>query len=108
MDSHRDVYGWRYEGRSGRPGRTAHHVINAHSDGDSWIYFPDANVLVTGDTYGSRTYPNIDWGNGGGIDGMILASERYLKTANDSAKIVPGHGGLATKANLQELHDMLE
>ena len=89
-------------------GRVAqvNHVINAHTDGDSWIYFPDANVLALGDTF-TRNYPNIDWGNGGGIDGMILASERYLKTANDSTKIVPGHGGLATKANLQEFHDML-
>ncbi len=82
------------------------HVINAHTDGDSWVYFPDANVLALGDTF-SRFYPNIDWANGGGIDGMILANERYLKAANDTTKIVPGHGALATKANLQEFHDML-
>jgi glyoxylase-like metal-dependent hydrolase (beta-lactamase superfamily II) len=82
------------------------HVINAHTDGDSWIYFPDANVLALGDTF-TRNYPNIDWANGGGIDGMILANERYLKAANDTTKIVPGHGPLATKANLQEFHDML-
>jgi cyclase len=90
-------------------GRVAqiNHVINAHTDGDSWIYFPDANVLALGDTYSSRTYPNIDWGSGGSIDGMILAIERYLKAANDTTKIVPGHGPLATKANLQEWHDMM-
>jgi glyoxylase-like metal-dependent hydrolase (beta-lactamase superfamily II) len=82
------------------------HVINAHTDGDSWVYFPDANVLALGDTF-TRNYPNIDWANGGGIDGMILANERYLKAANDTTKIVPGHGPLATKANLQEFHDML-
>jgi glyoxylase-like metal-dependent hydrolase (beta-lactamase superfamily II) len=82
------------------------HVINAHTDGDSWVYFPDANVLALGDTF-SRFFPNIDWANGGGIDGMILANERYLKAANDSTKIVPGHGALATKANLQEFRDML-
>lgn len=83
------------------------HVINAHTDGDSWIYFPDANVLALGDTYSSRTYPNIDWGSGGSIDGMILALERYLKAASDTTKIVPGHGPLATRANLQEWHDMM-
>jgi cyclase len=82
------------------------HVINAHTDGDSWVYFPDANVLALGDTF-TRNYPNIDWANGGGIDGMILANERYLKAANDTTKIVPGHGPLATKANLQEFHEML-
>jgi cyclase len=89
-------------------GRTAelNHVINAHTDGDTWVYFADANVLALGDTF-TRNYPNIDWANGGGIDGMILANERYLKVANDTTKIVPGHGPLANKANLQEFHDML-
>jgi glyoxylase-like metal-dependent hydrolase (beta-lactamase superfamily II) len=82
------------------------HVTNAHTDGDSWVYFPDANVLALGDTF-TRNYPNIDWANGGGIDGMILANDRYLKVANDNTKIVPGHGPLATKANLQEFHEML-
>jgi cyclase len=89
-------------------GRVAqlNHVINAHTDGDTWIYFADANVLALGDTF-TRNYPNIDWANGGGIDGMILANERYLKAADDNTKIVPGHGPLATKVNLQEFHDML-
>ena len=82
------------------------HVINAHTDGDTWVYFPDANVLSLGDTF-NRNYPNIDWSNGGGIDGMVLAADRYLKAANDNTKIVPGHGALATKANLQEFRDML-
>jgi glyoxylase-like metal-dependent hydrolase (beta-lactamase superfamily II) len=90
-------------------GRVAqvNHVINAHTDGDSWVYFPDANVLALGDTYSSRSYPNLDWGSGGTIDGMVLALERYLKAANDTTKIVPGHGPLATRANLQEWHDMM-
>jgi cyclase len=90
-------------------GRVAqvNHVINAHTDGDSWVYFADANVLALGDTYSSRSYPNLDWGSGGTIDGMVLALERYLKVANDTTKIVPGHGPLATKADLQQWHDMM-
>ena len=64
------------------------HVVTAHTDGDSWVYFPDANVLALGDTF-TRNYPNLDWGNGGTMDGMILANERYLKAANDTTKIVP-------------------
>src|SRR5258708_1554542 len=83
------------------------HVYTAHTDGDTWVMFPDANVLVTGDVYGSRTYPNLDWGSGGTIDGMILALETFLKAANDTTKIVPGHGPVATKANLQQFHDMM-
>jgi cyclase len=90
-------------------GRVAqlNHVYNAHTDGDTWVVFADANVAVLGDIYGSRTYPNIDWGSGGGIDGMILAVETFLKAVNDNTKIVPGHGPLAAKANLQEFHDMM-
>jgi hypothetical protein len=45
---------------------------------------PDANVLAAGDVYGSRTYPNLDWGGGGTIDGMILAHETFLEAANDT------------------------
>jgi cyclase len=90
-------------------GRVAqlNHVYTAHTDGDTWVVFPDANVVALGDIYGSRTYPNIDWGSGGGIDGMILAIETFLKAVNDGTKIVPGHGPLATKANLQDFHDMM-
>ena len=60
-------------------GRTVElrHVINAHTDGDTWLYFPDANVLSLGDTFSNGRYPNIDWSNGGGIDGMI-ARQRAL------------------------------
>jgi glyoxylase-like metal-dependent hydrolase (beta-lactamase superfamily II) len=82
-------------------------VINAHTDGDTWVYFPDANVLALGDTFSRARYPNIDWSNGGGIEGMVLASDRYLKAANDNTKIVPGHGSLATKADLQDFRNML-
>ena len=82
------------------------HVTNAHTDGDSWVYFRDANVLATGDIV-SRNYPNLDWGSGGSINGMINAVNLFLKTVNDNTKIVPGHGALATKANLEEYRDML-
>ncbi len=55
-----------------------------------WVMCPDANVLVTGDVYGSRSYPSLDWGSGGSICGMILALETFLRAANDTTKIVPG------------------
>jgi cyclase len=89
-------------------GRTAQvgHLVNAHTDGDSWVYFADANVLATGDTF-TKNYPNLDWGNGGTIDGMILANEKYLQIANDTTKIVPGHGPLLDKAYVKEFHAML-
>jgi hypothetical protein len=38
---------------------------------------------------------------------MILALETFFKAANETTKIVPGHGPVATKANLREFHDMM-
>ena len=89
-------------------GRTAflHHIANAHTDGDTYVLFKDANVLSTGDIF-TRNYPNIDFANGGNIKGMIAGANTYLKAANDKTKIVPGHGALATKADLAAYRDML-
>ncbi len=77
------------------------HEPNAHTDGDSAVYFADANVLAAGDivSIGNR-YPNIDIAVGGNIKGIIAAVDNYLKIANDNTKIVPGHGNLMTKADL--------
>jgi cyclase len=85
-----------------------HHFANAHTDGDTYVYFADANVLSTGDivTLGAR-YPNVDFANGGSIDGMIAATDVFLKLANDQTKIVPGHGPLTDKAGVTLYRDML-
>jgi len=84
------------------------YVANAHTDGDTWVYFADANVLSTGDTMNNlKKYQSIDFANGGDVRGMIRATEAYLKIANDNTKVVVGHGPLASKADIQEYHDML-
>jgi cyclase len=84
------------------------YAANAHTDGDTWVYFADANVLATGDTMNNlKRYQNIDFANGGDVRGMIRALENYLKTANDSTKVVVGHGPLAGKADIVEFRDML-
>jgi glyoxylase-like metal-dependent hydrolase (beta-lactamase superfamily II) len=84
------------------------HIANAHTDGDTWIYLSDANVLATGDTFNNlKRYQNIDFANGGDVRGMIRALDVYLQVANDNTKIVPGHGPLATKADLATFRDML-
>jgi len=90
-------------------GRTAQltHPVAAHTGGDTYVYFADANVLSTGDTVTSNRYPNIDWLNGGNIKGMIEASDAYLALANDQTRIVPGHGPLADKAKVAEFRAML-
>jgi len=85
------------------------HPHNAHTDGDSYAWFADANVLATGDivTVGGR-YPNIDVGSGGSIQGMIQGVETYMKISNDETKIVPGHGPLLTRAQLATYLTLLQ
>jgi cyclase len=83
------------------------HIANAHTDGDTYVWFKTANVLATGDTFANGRYPNIDFANGGNIRGMIAASDAYLKLTNARTKIVPGHGPLADRAALIEYRAML-
>src|ERR1700694_1576141 len=83
------------------------HIANAHTDGDTYVWFKTANVLSTGDTFTNRRYPNIDFANGGHINGMIAASDAYLKLTNARTRIVPGHGPLADRAALMEYRTML-
>jgi len=83
------------------------HIANAHTDGDTYVWFKTANVLATGDTFTNGRYPNIDFANGGNIKGMIAATDAYLKLANDKTRIVPGHGPIADKAALVAYRTML-
>jgi cyclase len=91
------------------PGRVADlkHIPNAHTDGDTYVWFKTANVLATGDTFTNGRYPNIDFANGGNIKGMIAAADAYLKLTNAKSRIVPGHGPVADKAALAEYRAML-
>ena len=91
-------------------GRTAllTHVQNAHTDGDTWVWFADANVLSTGDVCNNtKKYQTIDFANGGDIRGMIAANDAFLKLANDDTKVVIGHGPLAKKSDIVEFRAML-
>jgi cyclase len=83
------------------------HIANAHTDGDTYVWFKTANVLSTGDTFTNGRYPNIDFANGGNIKGMIAAADAYLKLTNAKTRIVPGHGPVADKAVLTEYRAML-
>jgi cyclase len=91
------------------PGRVAdlRHIANAHTDGDTYVWFKTSNVLSTGDTFTNGRYPNIDFANGGNIKGMIAAADTYLKMTNDKTRIVPGHGPIADKAALIAYRTML-
>jgi len=84
------------------------HVANAHTDGDIIIHFKDQNVLHTGDVYVNGNFPYIDINSGGSIDGIITAHETILALSDDSTKIIPGHGALARRSDVEETVAMLQ
>jgi cyclase len=83
------------------------HVARAHTDGDSIIRFRKANVVHMGDTFFNGNYPFIDVDAGGSIDGIISAADQVLSIADDRTKIIPGHGPLGTKADLQSYRNVM-
>jgi glyoxylase-like metal-dependent hydrolase (beta-lactamase superfamily II) len=85
------------------------HVAPAHTDGDSHIWFEKANVVHMGDTFVNGLFPFIDVESGGTLEGLIESAERVLAGTNSKkdVKIVPGHGPLATRADLMKFRDML-
>lgn len=85
----------------------AFHVENAHTDGDAVIFFPEANVIHMGDAMFNRMFPFIDLDSGGSVDGYIAAQQLVLSIANPETKIIPGHGVLASKDDLQLALDVL-
>ncbi|MBU1060180.1 MAG: MBL fold metallo-hydrolase [Proteobacteria bacterium] len=83
------------------------HVPQAHTDGDSFIYFKAANVIHAGDIFFNGFYPFIDVNHGGSLKGMLIAVDHILALADDSTKIIAGHGPLADKEQLTDYRQML-
>ncbi|MGQ0712326.1 MAG: MBL fold metallo-hydrolase [Gemmatimonadaceae bacterium] len=85
----------------------AFHVEPAHTDGDAIVHFRTANAVHMGDIFFNGMYPFIDISTGGSIDGMIAAVDRVLGMIEADTKLIPGHGPLASRADLQTYRDML-
>ena len=83
------------------------HIGEAHTDGDAIVHFPRADVFHMGDTFFRDRYPFIDVNSGGGVDGVIAAADFVLEQAGDDTRIIPGHGDLASTADLRGYRDML-
>lgn len=77
------------------------HVHNAHTDGDSFVFFEDLNVLHMGDVFFKERFPFIDLSTGGTVDGYIKAVETALMMVDEDTMIIPGHGDLANQDDLE-------
>lgn len=103
----RETYSSSLKLRQGSQRLTLENYGSAHTDGDSVIYIAPANVAVVGDIFSNHVYPIIDLVSGGSIDGMIRSVDRILAQTDEQTKIVPGHGPVAARADLQDYRDML-
>ncbi|MEK7795646.1 MAG: MBL fold metallo-hydrolase [Candidatus Hydrogenedentota bacterium] len=84
------------------------HYPNAHTDGDSIIFFRGSNVVHTGDDFTNGMFPFVDLANGGSVNGYLTNTKDLLAKLPDDVKIIPGHGPLATKADLQNFLARIE
>jgi glyoxylase-like metal-dependent hydrolase (beta-lactamase superfamily II) len=80
-------------------------VRNAHTDGDTMVYFPKADVIMTGDFYRSIQYPYPDRNSGGSFKGLVEALNAVITLAGPATKVVPGHGPVVTKAEVAAHRD---
>ncbi len=84
------------------------HQPAAHTDGDAIVMFKEANVLHMGDTFFNGFFPFIDQSSGGSVRGIIAATQVAIDAANDTTKIIPGHGPMGTKKDLIAYQQMLK
>ncbi len=90
-----------------------YHMPEAHTDGDSIVFFRKSDVISTGDLFTPGRYPFIDLDNGGSLQGIINAMNRILqltvplKYQEGGTYIVPGHGRICDEAEIVEYRDML-
>ena len=84
------------------------HLTLAHTSGDIYIYFRNANVLAVGDVVSPVLDPSLDYYTGAWIGGRVDAMDDLLRLANDQTKIVPGCGPVMTKAQLKAERDMMD
>ncbi len=82
-------------------------IPRAHTDGDTLIFFPHNDVIMSGDFYRSIQYPNIDRANGGSLPGMLDGLGVLIGMAGPNTKIVPGHGATVGRAEVMAHRDMI-
>ena len=78
----------------------------AHTDGDSYVRFPKADVIHVGDVFRTIGYPGVDAGNGGTVKGTVAALQAIVDRAGPNTKIVPGHGVVSTREDVAAFRDL--
>lgn len=83
------------------------HVPNGHTDGDAIVFFKGSNVVHMGDQFFNPMFPFIDTSSGGSVEGFVKNVADMIARIPADARIIPGHGALATLDDLKKFHTML-
>ena len=83
------------------------YLPQAHTDGDIYVFFRNANVLVAGDVVSVDAYPIIDYCTNGWIGGLANAAQSLVALCNDNTRVIPGHGAVQSRADVQSEYEML-
>ena len=83
------------------------HFPHGHTDGDTVVFFTKANVVHLGDDFFVGKFPFVDVWSGGSVQGLIANVAALINQIPAGAKLIPGHGPLATLDDLKAFHQML-
>jgi glyoxylase-like metal-dependent hydrolase (beta-lactamase superfamily II) len=83
------------------------YLLEAHTDGDIYVYFRDSNVLAVGDAVSPVRDPELDWFGGGWLGGRVDSLALLLKLGDARTRIVPSYGPSIGRADVQKEHDMM-
>lgn len=84
------------------------YLLVAHTAGDIYVYFRDANVLAVGDVASPVNDPELDWITGAWIGGRVSAMDLLLKVGNEQTRVVPGTGPVMTWAEFKAERELME
>ncbi len=84
------------------------HMPRGHTDTDSVVMFGDSNVIHMGDQFFNGGFPFVDLASGGSVQGYIDNLEKALSWIDDDTAVIPGHGPLATKADLLAFYNVVK
>jgi glyoxylase-like metal-dependent hydrolase (beta-lactamase superfamily II) len=91
---------------NGKPIRYGHLPDAPHTDGDCYVLFPQHDVLAVGGALNGNGWQLPDWWTGGWIGGLVGGLEHLLKVAGEGTRIVPAHGPVLTRGELERQHEM--
>ncbi len=83
------------------------YLLLAHTDGDIYVHFRDANVIAVGDALSPLRDPELDWFGGGWLGGRIDALQLLLDKSNDQTRFVPSYGPVVRRDDVQAEHDLM-